>query len=298
MELIKELSIDSLARVVWVSKKAKETWEKALQELSQFVQELEVLSVVRDQRPVSWQTIGENTFPEMSMKWGEMGLIAIPLLRVGQFEGFAHKHAPLRPREPANVCVIVSKKYEYVKAFKEAYQKGDNVTQGELLGYPRCCSEFFESEWKKGYYDPIWQAGLNSEILEREDNKIRVKAHPLSISSMRYCGLRVGFHITHSFYCEETIKIAEERLKIAEDVDKDKVKLLRRLLEMPHSWDCYHGIAIVRTPIFYIITSSVPTKERHVIEVDYGERNFIPREAERGLTFPFNLVKEEKGDAS
>jgi hypothetical protein len=109
------------------------------------------------------------------------------------------------------------------------------------------------------------------------------KTHPYSIPIMRYIGIRVGFHIPCSFSCSDTIDIADQRLSIAQD--KDLVKLLIALLSMPMTWEVYKGVAIVKTPIFYILTQSIPTTEKYEIKID-GE--FIPREAAKGIIFPFN----------
>ena len=298
MELIEGLNIDSLARIVWVSKEARDTWRKPIAEIGHMLGELEVLSVAHDQRMLSWQTIGEKAFPKMAMKWAKMGMLAVPLLRVGQFEGFAHKHAPLLPGQPANVCVIISKKIEHIEAFRNAYEKGDNVEQGRLLGYPKCCCDFFSEQWKLGNYDPIFQAAGNTEgsikeVLPNGTRRVELVGHPYSNSALRYSSLRVGFHISHSFDCVETVSIAKKRMNLAQKIYPDSAKLLDALLRMPMSWDAYHGIAVIKTPIFYIITSSIPTKEHHLVEVDYGADNFIPREAAKGLCFPFVTNKDD-----
>ena len=121
-------------------------------------------------------------------------------------------------------------------------------------------------------------------------HRIRVKGFPYATSIMRYAGLRVSFHITHSLNCQETVEIAEKRMELARIVDPDKAKLIEALLRMPHSWDVLKGLAVIRTPIFYLITSSVPSKERHVVEVEY-DAPFWPKESKRGLVFPFSEVK-------
>ena len=289
MELIPNFDIDSFLRIIWVSKEAKSMWESALSRVNQLVQELEVLSVTHDQRPCSWQTISEDTLIDQTKHWEDQGLVAIPIKRVGPFEGFAHKHTPVRQDAINNVCVIVSKKYEDAKRYRVAFEKNDNVTQGLLLGFPECCCKFFEEMWAEGYYDPIWQAAINTvgNVEERFIHLRKGEVHPYSNSALRYVGLRLSFHINHSFNCKESIRIGEERIKLAEEVNPQVTTILKALLEMPFSWNVCHGIAVVRTPIFYIVTSSVPSKFQHVVEVD---GDFIPKESSRGVTYPFTLV--------
>jgi hypothetical protein len=60
---------------------------------------------------------------------------------------------------------------------------------------------------------------------------------------------------------------------------------------MPMSWDVYHGIAEIRTPIFYLIVPSVPTAERHIIEF-VSMPSFIPKESAKGMRFPFVMEQQ------
>lgn len=290
MELLKNFDMSPFCRTIWVSKKAREAWEKPIMELSQLIQELEVISVARDQRKCTWQTIREDTLTVRSREWADMGLITLPVRRVGNWRGFAHKHVEVKEGETANICVILSKSLEDAKRYHTAHERGDNDVQGESLGFPPCCREFFCKVWPKNYIDPIWQAAVNSEIVKRGDRKLRVKAHPYSIAILRYMGLRISFHIPCSFNCQPTIEIAEQRMKLAEELRPGKVNILKSLLSMPMSWDCLKGIGVVRTPIFYIITSSVACIDKHVVEV---EGDFIPDEAKRGLAYPFTEVRGE-----
>jgi hypothetical protein len=288
MELLKNFSTDSFCRTIWVSAKAREAWEKTIRDFSQASQELEVLSVVHGQRPVAWQTVREDNLAELSMKWASQGLVSLPIRRVGNFTGFAHRHVPVKPGEVALMCVILARNLGDARAFMEANQKNDNVTQGVLLGFPRCCSQFFEDVWKDGYYDPIWQMlGPNVRPGER---KIRVDiVHPFSNPILRYNGIRIGFHIPHSFTCADTIKINQERFDLGKTLWPGLMERGLELLSMPMSWDVLHGIAVVRHPLFYIVTSSVPARERHVIEL---AGNHMPEEAVRGTTYPYTLTAD------
>ena len=292
MKLIRPFEISPFCRTIWINRQAKETWSDIIPQISQFVQELEVLSVTRGHRRCAWQTIAEDTLINMERKWAEMGLVTVLVRYVGNWKGFAHKHIDPKPGEKRNACVIVARDVKDAMRFRDAHDIGDNFAQGEELGYPACCSRFFCDTWKHGFYDPIWQAALNSEIIESETtpklNRLRIRGHPYSNPAMRYIGLRVSFHICHSFSCPDTIKIADQRMGLAREINPNLAKLLEALLRMPQAWDCLNGIAIIRTPIFYVITSSVPCEKRHIVEI---EGDFIPKEAEPGIDFPFNRIK-------
>jgi hypothetical protein len=258
------------------------------------VSDLEVSSVARGHRPCAWQTIAEDQFPRFAAAWAEMGLVSLPILRVRNFAGFAHRHETPRAGERANVCVIVARTLKDALRFKAANASGDNDAQGELLGFPKCCRTFFSDVWAGGFYDPIWQAAMNTEHEVIGERHVRVHGHPFTNPILRYAGIRVGFHLPCAFDCQDTIAVAAERMDLAKATDPNLADILLGLLSMPMSWDVYHGVAVVRTPIFYLIVPSVPAEERHVVEV-VSEPEFIPKESARGTGFPF--ITERQSDA-
>jgi hypothetical protein len=293
MKLIPGLDLAPSCRMAWLSEEARRVWAPIIPKVSSLVSELEVLSVAKGQRPCAWQTIGEDQFPRLAAEWAEMGLVSLPIKRVRNFTGFAHRHEEPVDGERASLCVIVSKTLADTLRFKTAFEKGDNDAQGELLGFPKCCREFFCATWAKGYFDPIWQAALNSKHTTVGERYIRVEGHPFANPILRYAGLRVGFHIPHALDCPETIIVATERMKLAKANDPNLTKLLGALLSMPMSWDVYHGVAVVRTPIFDLIVPSVPAAERHVVEL-VSDPPFMPRESVRGIGFPFEEDAHER----
>jgi hypothetical protein len=181
----------------------------------------------------------------------------------------------------------MTRDFEAGREFLAAFKAGDTETQGRLLGYPACCRAAFRENWAAGIYDPIWEAALQTpheEALDPEGpiRTIRLlEAPPLSIPMLRYAGPRPGFHIPHSFNCYATARAAAERLELA---TADERILIKALLSMPMSWDAFHGLAVIRTPIFYIITTTTPRPERLIIE---KPGTFIPAEAAAGCIFPF-----------
>jgi hypothetical protein len=286
MKLIEGLDLAPSCRTVWLSEAARKEWAPIIPRIGAMVSDLEVSSVAAGHRPCAWQTIGEAEFPRLAAIWAEQGLVSLPIKRVRNFTGFAHRHEEPRAGERASLCVIVSKTLADTLRFKTAFEKGDNDAQGELLGFPKCCREFFCTTWAKGYFDPIWQAALNSKHTIVGERHIRVEGHPFANPILRYAGLRVGFHIPHALDCQETISVATERMKLAKVTDPNLTKLLGALLSMPMSWDVYHGVAVVRTPIFDLIVPSVPAADRHVVEL-VSDPLFRPRESVKGTGFPF-----------
>lgn len=279
MKLITDFNISSMSRTIWLTKKAREVWEKPIRDITQLVQELEILSVSEGHRLCSWQTISSTQVLEQTRKWADLGLVALPVKEVASFQGFAHKHEPVAPGGPKSVCFVVSQSIKSCLEYQKAFESGDNVAQGRLLGFPECCCKFFEESWKGGYFDPMWQAARRSMVIENGKRFIKVAAHPHSNPLLRYAGVRVGFHIPCSFNCQETVRVASTRMELARKRDESLTVLLEALLQMPMKWDVLHGLAVIKTPIFYLVVQSVPTTERYVVEV---AGSFVPQEAENG----------------
>jgi len=291
MKIWRDKEIKPFLKIAWVSEEAKNKWSGVINEISQMVQWLEIESVRVGQRKAGWRSIKRSELVSFSNRMNEIGLIVVPVREVGNWgEGFAHKTIPVKEGkgEPL-VYTIITKKMEIAMEYKRAFEKGDNDKQGELLGFPGCCRKFFAKVWREGYIDPIWQVGLNSKYKEVAKNKIRIydidwRSNPM----LRYIGIRISFHIPCSFKCKDTIRMANERLSIIDEKRKDLIKVMEGLLRMPMSWDVYRGVAVIRTPIFYIVTNSVFSKEKYVVEV---KGDFIPREGKYSDVFPFSEVK-------
>lgn len=300
MELIKNLELNPFLRTIWVSQKAKDTWELPIQRCSQLVQELEIDSVQKGHRLCAWRSIQLRDIPGFTKYCNDKGLIVLPVKLVGNWgQGFAHKTPQVKSNEPNPlVYCIISRNLHDAVGYRDAFNDGDNVVQGEYLGFPDCCIKFFDENWKVGYFDPIFQIAMNSYILNRDLYYIITNSsHPLSNPLLRYVGVRIGFHIPCSFNCKKTIEIAEQRLKLINEIKgfnfetkdsymwgKSLEKILIALLSMSMSWEVYHSIAIIRTPIFYIITNSLPTSQKYTVKL---KGTFTPRESVKGTIFPF-----------
>ena len=271
MKLIPDFKITPFTRTAWVSTCARDTWAGVIEKCSAMVHDLEIESVAVGQRDCAWSTIKREALPDFIKRCADKGLIVMPVQWVGNFDGFIH----YTPKGDSQAYCIIAKRLEDAMKFREAFENGDHEMQGECLGFPKCCREAFAANWKAGYFDPIWQSACGDYPGQMpETNRLRkITAHPYSNPLLRYLGLRVGFHIPHSFNCQKTITAGVERLSLAKD--RDLVKLLESLLSMPMKAELLHGILTVKTPIFHVINYSVPTEEKYTIET-IG--NFIPKE--------------------
>lgn len=315
MKLLKNINTESFTTINYVSADARSVWEPIIANCSQLVQRLELLSVAEDQRRCAWRTVSNFRIPELTKECLRLGINAYPIENIGSWgQGFTHKtKAPIEGRPTSTYCII-TKKIEYAQEYHIAFDKGDHQKQGELLGFPRCCTAFFKKVWPK-YFDPVWQCAKNTYGDEFENiTEFEHDAQPMtqranerrlidiynsygckSLSNpiLRYIGLRVGFHIPCSFNCMESIRIANFRLSICKSrEEKDLAAMLTALLSMSIEWSVLHGVALIKTPIFYVRTNSMPTIEKYTIRLN---GHFMPKESVTGIGFPF---REKQNDRS
>ena len=257
MELIEVEKSQTPLRIIWKNEGARDNWERVIQTLSNDIQELELISVAKDQRPCAWRTVRETELVNLSEKCRELGLMVFPVRRVGIWEGFVHFTPQPDPNRISNVYCVIAKDMRNANGFIEAHKKQDHEKQGAFLGFPSCCTNSFASNWANGFFDPMWQAHYFT--MERG-----LKTSPYVNPLLRYIGIRGSFHIPCSFHCNYTKTVSKQRLNL---LPENKKKLVLKLLSMDMEWSCLNGIGIVDTPIFKIVTGTVPTKIKYQFKV-------------------------------
>lgn len=273
MKLLHDIEIKSGHRIIWISEKAKETWSAAIERINNDIQRTELVSVAEDQRKCGTVTTSPRDIISIGERYPE--LVFEPLQAVRKFEGFAHRHADPEGDKDYYIFYAYSKTVKGVKDLRRAFEKNDHVGIGKLLGFPECCGRFFETSWSAGFIDPIWQAAENTYGILYRNKRTTIEisnAHPYSNMILRYVGVRAGFHIPCNFRCTETIEVGSQRVEL---LSPDLKKILDALLSMPMEWSVLHGIAEIRTPIFWIVTGSVRSKDKHTVKI-HGQ--FLPKE--------------------
>lgn len=227
----------------------------------------EYLTVKKKLRKVCTFHISPNAFEDQIERLTEDGLFWIPIQRSKTYEGFSHKHFPTHKADPdSTVYGALSWKLEYAQEFKKASRNGcDHKKIAELLGYPKCCADFFAKVWKEGYYDPIWQAAENTKGARKKGNRIELASNGYANSSMRYFGLRIVPQLTCSFQCKASEKQAKIFLDVMKELDSKAAKFLLDYLGGNSTWSVLHGIAQVETEDFLGVTNSMPTEEKYTI---------------------------------
>lgn len=162
--------------------------------------------------------------------------------------------------------------------------RSKNVPLGErmigmALGYPECCSRFFEEVWiQNSWIDTTWQQAAcsyaNTSNYAEACNSVGdcdliefSEDSPIWASNLlRWAGLKIVTHLPCSFYCAETKRIALENLGLATLYGfGNEYNKLCQMLNWDITWTAQHGVATIETPVFTISTVTDITLEKYAV---------------------------------
>lgn len=177
--------------------------------------------------------------------------------------------------------VAITRKETLVGEWLEAWENSDDIRVGELLGYPKCCQNFFDKYWNEQKF-----RDLTIPAIENGDGVDGViESNILG----RWAGIRWVSHMPCSFQCEASIKQGKQTRQLAIDHGKQEAAdIIDRVLNMPVEYSCMHGIAEIVTPIYKISAASESLPKKYVAR----RQGTQPENAAKGNVFPF----ESKGN--
>lgn len=300
-----EINLPTQTSTQFANLECKNIWEQKIKNASNVYPSLEFNTVKHGVRPAMIaHGVDPRSIEHYSKNLAKDGLFILPLEKepVSNGNGFSHKSGTYSGG-PFTYRAVISKTLEDARTFVDAHNARDDIKIGELLGFPKASSEFFDTAWKSGYFDPIWQQAENTFNTEAVKNKkdffdkdgnlekklIRIKEYKdayKTLSVFRYIGVRVISHFPKSFADDESIIVANNWIQLAKDLNTFGLDDALDILNLPFEWDCSKGIAIVNTPVFKIVTSSMPCYPNHIIQ---KESSFYPKEAPGGIQFPWKF---------
>jgi len=240
-------------------------WEPRLNRVSKLYNDTELVTVLNGMRDIYIHHVNSERIRDSLEFFLANNLKFYPTNESALYEGFSHKHIPPKKGEPYHVygAAVLEGNEKIGEEFKRInISPSDHDRIGEMLGYPKCCRDFFTEVWATDSIDPIYESALNTDNVEsipvdgEKKDMLRVKCNPYANQMLRYFGIRLTPHLSHSMTCEDTIKMGKEWEKVMRKLDNEATDWLIELLSMPVKWDCYKGVAIIDTPIFRGVTSS------------------------------------------
>lgn len=306
MQLL-DISLPSMTRMQFANQKSKEVWEPKIRMASTVYSKLEIETVKHDVRDcMLMHNVNPNNLDRLMQNLARDGMMLIPLQKEGAAGGgFGHLSGSYEGRGSYGYRALVTKSMQHAEEFIHAHEQHDDITIGKLLGFPACCSKFFDDVWQQGFFDPIWQQAegtqgsemfkFHKEIQDADGNThkhlIRMRPsediHKIN-AVFRYIGVRFISHFACSFDCRASVAVAEQWMQVAKDLRLIGFNEAIEIMRLPFEWDCYKGVATINTPVFKISTSSMPCYPNHVIQ---QESDFYPEEAPTGIQFPWRYFR-------
>ncbi|MGC2697163.1 MAG: hypothetical protein WA738_15365 [Candidatus Angelobacter sp.] len=277
------MSAGSSTGTQYASPAARIEWGGKIEQAN-ILPRLEYETVKHDLRPCGLLFgIDPARLDEMTSRYAKEGLVLRPIAKMAAAgEGFCHFLTPPKEDDTYRLKCVISRSNRNADRFGAAESENDDLWIGQMLGYPRCCARFFESMWRQGYFDPIWQSAENTAegvVRSRDvchdshgkpvEQNIVLAPGPegCKISScLRYIGVRITSHFACSANCRASIEIADQRIDLARRLAMTGVEAALEILRLPCRWECQNGVAVVSTPAFSFDVRSMPYSVKHVVQ--------------------------------
>jgi hypothetical protein len=139
-------------------------------------------------------------------------------------------------------------------AFRSAH-----VPLGRLLGYPECCTAFFEYQWsRRRLIDPTWPMACATPGARIDGSTCHASGHWTANVLLRWTGVRAVPHLPCSFACARSHDFGRALLALAADLsrDTDTVAHWEDMLRWPVAWTARRGSAEIRVPVLTVGAST------------------------------------------
>jgi hypothetical protein len=221
------------------------------------------------------QHVAPEALPELLKGIAAQGLTVLPLAREARANGYQSAAQPMGELWDYRCAIIHANKSS---AWVDAWQAGNNDAIGALLGYPKCCREFFEQAWvKERWFDTTWPMARNLA-------KGEIAEVPAGVGILwRWHGVRTVSHLPCSFECQSSLEQSKTTLQIMAKRFPEEAEWLTEATSWPVEWTALHGIAEIRTPITRTSVATDATANK--LTVRYLGEGY-PAEGASGLTFP------------
>jgi hypothetical protein len=225
--------------------------------------------------------IAEDEFQKRRQACSEQGLTLRPVMRTLRTPGFKHHGILSNGVDRESLTCVVTNNPTTADEFSGMDLAKDHVRVGELLGYPKCCTQFFARVWSSSCFDPVWEIGNStpaSFIENRESSYDRdgrisevtvvLKSNPSACMlscALRYIGVRVLSHFPCSAGCTGSIQVANDRISLARTLGISGIDATIEIMAQPYKWSCRDGIANITTADFEFDAESMDYPVRHTL---------------------------------
>ena len=144
---------------------------------------------------------------------------------------------PKNAAEKGYFFVYLSKNRDLAEDAKTAESGNQHMQLGLLLGYPKCCCEFFEKSFNEKNTDLTLKALENSDCYE----------FPFYTNiAARHFDAALLSHFPHSFECGPSVEIAKNNLKVVQKHSEQLAAMFAGILQGIVVYTADEGIFLLR----------------------------------------------------
>ncbi len=281
------------ARILWASLAAKEKWMPRVRRIAMAWISIERRAVLEKAKSCCIQTAEPGEFVDIANELADTGLLAIPLSVKGGAESADPSGSVAYSGASESPFHFVVGKPSNLFKFKEVWDKCDNLKIAKLLGYPDCCSIFFQQVSVRSRIEEVtWPMAWSSAPTKDGEKTIKLSDFPVVNNILwGWAGIRAVSHSPCSFQCKQSEEIGYALMEIGRDVGfSDEVDWLLEILSWPVEWSALHGINEIKTPILKVSRQTDSTAEKYVVQL---KSTHYPNEGMYGNGYPYVLGNKE-----
>lgn len=248
-------------RWAWASMVEREYWKPQFERLNNLRNQIEWIALLEGIRPAVYQHVTPSDLLKRTADAAKHGLLTIPIGQINSTDAYrASTPETFDPSKPWEYRVIFTRAEYADKASALANAEHNYDALGELLGYPKCCREFYARTWAT---KPVSQVDTTwDQYATTGDANGPVEANML----WRWMGIRWVSHLPCSFQCDATVDIGR---KTRDAMKKhgliEEAKVMDMILSWPVRWSGVNGIAEIVGPCLKVSTRTdwaPPTDQR------------------------------------
>ena len=286
MPVAESIAIPEFSRLAWVSDEAADVWKPRLERIRRAWRTIEWRSVHAGLRRCSLASVSAVDTPSFARDCIDLGLSVLPIgMSRGGQRGFRNRDVAPRLGDRFHYRMVVGRARDLAE-FGAAWDARADDVIGKLLGYPRCCCDFFRENWsRRGLLDLTWDVALRSRHSKSQADCLVVEGTPEANPLGRVAGVRALAHLACRLDCAESIRLGREFLALGRELGLgEEVSWIEEVLSWPAEWSAKGGIAIIRLPVVKIISKSDPLASTRTVRIT-GSR--YPEVGATGLSFPY-----------
>jgi hypothetical protein len=260
--------LPDFTRLSWVSHAAREMWAPRFERIQAAWQDIEWLSVADRLRECALLSVAGQVAPRPNPSWLAAGLNAVVWQAHGSAVAPLRRAVNLRRRDNIPGLNVAIGRGDSAQTLKESWLAGLHQEVGRLLGYPRCCRDFYVLvRVDRQCADTLWSMMLASADMRMTDDRHITAGGPIETNVLwRALGLRMIAHLPCKLDCPASRELASAFLAVGiRHGYAPEMHWLHEILSWPVQWSGLHGIAEIKTPVLKLSTRTDATARKYSV---------------------------------